>query len=94
MEVTNTFDIQVGVELPAEVVPRFPGEVLMENNVARAYLRGADFERWGLSEGCLGCWYLRTGQGPQQALQRGEGRQDAPDWLWHKKDSIAPWLTQ
>ena len=63
----NTFDIQVGVERPAEVVPRFPGEVLMENNVARAYFRGADFERWGLSEGCLGCWHLRTGQGPQQA---------------------------
>ena len=62
----NTFDIQVGVERPAEVIPRFPGEVLTENNVARAYLRGADFERWGVSEGCLG-WYLSTGQGPQQA---------------------------
>ena len=38
----------------------------MENKVARAYLRRADFE-WGLSEGCPGCRYLRTGQGRQQA---------------------------
>ena len=27
----------------------------------------ADFEQWGLSEGCPGCRYLRTGQGRQQA---------------------------
>ena len=26
-----------------------------------------DFERWGLSERCLGCRYLRTGQGRQKA---------------------------
>ena len=39
----------------------------MENKVARSYLRRADFERWGLSEGCPGCRYLRTGQGRQQA---------------------------
>ena len=48
----NTFDIQVGMERPAEVVPRPLGEVLMENKVARTYLRRSDFERWGLSEGC------------------------------------------
>ena len=63
----NTFDIQVGMERPAEVVPQDPGEVLMENNVARTSFRRADFEQWGLSEGCPGCRYLRTGQGRQQA---------------------------
>ena len=51
----TAFDIQVGMERPAEMVPRSPGEVLMENTVARTYLRRADFERWGLSEGCPGC---------------------------------------
>ena len=30
----NAFDIQVGMERPAEMVPRAPGEVLMENQVA------------------------------------------------------------
>ena len=39
----------------AEVVPRSPGEVLMENKVARTYLRRAAFERWGVSEGCPEC---------------------------------------
>ena len=39
----------------------------MENKVARTYLRRADFEQWGPSEGCPGCRYLRTGQGRQQA---------------------------
>ena len=42
----------------------------MESKVARTYLRRADFEQWGLSEGCPGCpgyRYLRTGQGRQQA---------------------------
>ena len=63
----NAFDIQVGMERPAEMVPRDPGEVLMENKVARTYLRKADFEQWGLSEGCPGCRCLRTGQGRQQA---------------------------
>ena len=63
----NAFDIQVGMERPGEMVPRDPGEVLMENKVARTYLRRADFEQWGLSEGCPECWYLRTGQGRQQA---------------------------
>ena len=39
----------------------------MESKVARTYLRRADFEQWGLSEGCPGCRYRRTGQGRQQA---------------------------
>ena len=55
------------MERPAEMVPRDPGDVLMENKVARTNLRRADFEQWGLSEGCPGCRYLRTGQGRQQA---------------------------
>ena len=45
----NAFDIQVEMKRPAEVVPRAPGEVLVENKVARTYLRRADFEHWGLS---------------------------------------------
>ena len=63
----NAFDIQVGMERPAEMVPRAPGDVLMENQVARTYLRRADFEKWGLTEGCLGCRHLRTCQERQQA---------------------------
>ena len=39
----------------------------MDNKVARTYLRRADFERWGLSEGCPRCRNLRVGQGRQQA---------------------------
>ena len=46
---------------------RSRGEVLIENKEARTYLRGADFNQWGLSEGCPGCQYLRTGQGRHQA---------------------------
>ena len=44
----NAFNdiVQVGMERPAEMVPRDPGEVLMENKVARTYLRRADFEQW------------------------------------------------
>ena len=41
----NAFDIQVGMERPAEVVPRSFGEVLMENKLARTYLRRAVFEQ-------------------------------------------------
>ena len=63
----NAFDIQVGMKRPAEMVPRDPGDMLMENKVARTYLLRADFEQWGLSEGCPRCRYLRTGQGRQQA---------------------------
>ena len=63
----NAFDIQAGMERPTEMVLRDPGEVLMGNKVAKTYLRRADFEQWGLSEGCPGCLYLRTGQGRQQA---------------------------
>ena len=48
----NAFDIPVGTERPAEMVPRDPGEVLMENKVARTYLRSADLKQLGLSEGC------------------------------------------
>ena len=40
----NALDIQVGMERPAEMVPRPSGAVLMENKVAER----ADFERWGL----------------------------------------------
>ena len=49
------------------MMPRSTGEVLMENKVARAYLRRADFDQWGLSKGCLGFRYSRIGQGRQQA---------------------------
>ena len=62
------------LERPAEMVPRDPGEVLMENKVARTYLRRADFEQWGLSEGCPGCRYLTSGQGRQlTAKHAGRG---------------------
>ena len=40
------FDIQVGMERSAEMVLRDPGEVLIENRVARTYLRIADSEQW------------------------------------------------
>ena len=63
----NASDIQVGMERPTEVMVRVPGDVLMENKVVRTQLRRADFEQWGLSEGCLGCRYVRTGEGRQQA---------------------------
>ena len=59
----RAFDLQVSLERPAEIAPRSPDEVLMEKKVARAFLRRAVFERWGLSGGCPGCRYLRTGQG-------------------------------
>ena len=35
----NAFDIQVGMERPAEIVPRAMGDVMMDNKVARTYLR-------------------------------------------------------
>ena len=63
----NAIDIQVGMERNAEMVPRSLGEVLVDNKVARTNHRSADFEEWGLGEGCPGCWYLRTGQRQQQA---------------------------
>ena len=62
---TNGFDIQVGMERPGEVVLRPFGEELMENKVGRTYIHRADIDQWGLSEGCLGCWYQRTRQGRQ-----------------------------
>ena len=54
----NAFDTQVGMDRPVEMVPRSIGEVLMENKVARTYLRREDFDQWGLSEGCPGCQFL------------------------------------
>ena len=59
---------------PEDIVPRTPGEVLKENKVARTYVRRVDFEQWGLSEGCPGCRYLRTGQGRQQAHSEARRR--------------------
>ena len=35
--------------------------------MARTYLRRADIDQWFFSEVCLGCRYLRTGRGRQQA---------------------------
>ena len=34
------------MERPAVMVPRSLGEVLMENKIARTYLRTADFKQW------------------------------------------------
>ena len=80
----DAFNIQVGLERPAEMVPRSPGEVLMENKVAKTHLCRADFEQRGLGEACLG-WYMTTGQGRQQTYseacrKRGEAllRGDSP----------------
>ena len=88
---------------PLRRCPRDPGEVLMENKVARTHLRRADFEQWGLSEGCPGCRHLRTGQGRQQAhseacrrrmegLPKGDWKPH--DWLRLTKESIVYWRTQ
>ena len=52
----NAFDMQVGKERLPEMVLRSFGDVLMEKN-----------DQWSLNEGCPGCWYLKTGQGRQQA---------------------------
>ena len=41
----NAFDIQVGMERPAEMVPRLRGEVLMKNKSARTNFRRADFDQ-------------------------------------------------
>ena len=72
----KAFDIQVGMERLAEVVPRSPREVLTESKVARTHLLRPDFERWSFSEGCPGCRHLRTGQGGDSKLTAkhvGEG---------------------
>ena len=42
----GALDIQLEMERPAETVPRDPGEVLVENKVARTCFRRADFEEW------------------------------------------------
>ena len=81
------FDLQVSLERPAEIAPRYPDEILMENKVARAYLRRADFEPWGLSGGCPGCRYLRTGQGPQQAHSEVKG----VEWPQLTRGSTVRW---
>ena len=93
----NAFDVQVGMDRPAEMVPRHPGEVLMENKAARTYLRRADFEQWSPSEGCLGCWYLIIGQGRQEAAGDLRAcwkatRLDPHDWLRLPKESVVHWL--
>ena len=56
------------------MVRRILGEVLMDNKVARTYFRRAAFDQWGLTEGCPGCWYLRTGQGRQQTHSEARRR--------------------
>ena len=101
----NAFDIQVGMERPAEMMPRVPGDVLMETKVARTYLRRADFEHWGLSEGSPGCRYLSTGQGRQQAhseacrrriegLLKGDRVGSFTAGQRPTRGSIVRWLTQ
>ena len=75
------------MERIAEMVPRDPGEVLMQSKAARTYLTRADFEQRGLSEGCPGCWYLRTGLGRETQCE-------PHDCLRLTKESIAHWHTQ
>ena len=62
----NAPDIQVGMERPAEMMLALQAKFLMENKVARTYLRRADFDQWDPKFGCPGCGYLRTGPGRQQ----------------------------
>ena len=101
----NAFDTQVGMVRPAEMVPQDPGEVLMENKVARTHLRRADFEQLGLSEGCprvpvSGNWPGKTASSqrsmPEEDRRPVEGRLglDPHDWLRLTKESIVHWLTQ
>ena len=45
----NAFDIQVGMERPAEMVPGDPAEVLMDNKVARTYLSQGRLRAVGFS---------------------------------------------
>ena len=54
MAVTKHSTSKFGMERPAGVVPRSPGEVLMENKAASAYLGRPDFERWALAKVVLG----------------------------------------
>ena len=89
----NALEIQVGMEVPAEMVPRPLDEVLMENKVGRTYIRRADFDQWGLGVGCPGCRYLRTGKGRQQTPSEacdssGSARLSATD------ESIVYWPMQ
>ena len=58
-------------------VPWFPDprDVLMENKVARTYLRKVDFEQWDLSEGCpgAGTWGLARAVNKLTTRHVGEG---------------------
>ena len=100
----NAFDIQVGMERPAKMVRLLSGEVLMVNKVPRTYFRRADFERCGLSEGCLGCRYLGTGQGDTKLTAKHVGgeltacgkmsRLDPHDWRRLTRGSIEHWLKE
>ena len=60
----------------------------MESREVRTYLRRADCDQWGLSEGCSGCPYLRTVQGGQQAHSEACPRRIEPllkgDSSWSK----------
>ena len=67
------FDIQVGRERPAEMVPRSQGDVLTENKTARA-----DFDLWGLSEGCSGGGYLRMDKDDSKLTAKHVGREMKP----------------
>ena len=75
----NAFHIQVGMERPAEMVPRSPGEVLIRNKVARTRLRRADFDQWGLSAHS------------EARRRRTESLLDPHDWLRPTKESIVHW---
>ena len=75
----------------------------MENKVARTYRRRADFEKLGLSEGCLGCLYLRAGQGRQEAQSEAcrrrsegllKGDPSGSARLRLTRGSIVHWLMQ
>ena len=62
------------------MVRRSSGEVLMDNKVARTYLRRADFEQWGLSEGFLGAGLSQNWSGT--SLRQG----------WHWDDTKGGWV--
>ena len=71
----NTFDIQVGMERPAEMVPRDPGEVLMENRGSEDLPSQEQTSSAGVSATIVPeCRYLRTGQGRQHAHSEAHSR--------------------
>ena len=81
-----------------------PGKVLMGNKLARTFLRRSDFERRGPSEGCAGCWCLRTGRGDSKLTAKYVGgelranwkatRLGPHDWLPLTRESIVHCLMQ